>query len=66
MAILDYPALKAKFLKTFANVPVPLREEIIAVIAREPFSWYTANAEIEHDTAKAKLILQQLHKIKVI
>lgn len=62
----DYQALKARFLKTFANVPVPLREEIIAVVTQEPFSWYTANAEIEHDTAKAKLIIQQLHKIKVI
>ncbi len=66
MTQLNYEILQAKFFKAFANVAVPLREEIIAVINKEPFTWYTANAEIEHNTTRAKHILDQLHKIEVI
>ena len=62
----EYQILKAKFFKIFASVPDPLREEIIAVVDKDTYNWYTANAEIEHDTKKAKLILKQLHKIGVI
>ena len=62
----EYENLKAKFLKLHANVPIPLREEIIAAVDKDTYNWYTANAEIEHDTKKAKLILKQLHKIEVI
>ena len=66
MSKLDYEIFKARFFKAFANVPTPLREEIIAFIHKEPFSWYVANAEVEHNTAKGKSILEQLHKMKVI
>ena len=62
----EYAPLKAEFLNVFANVPSPLRVEIIAVVDGESFSWYTANGEIEHDTSKAEHILQQLRKINVI
>lgn len=61
-----YEVLKASFFKAFANVPAPLREEIITAIEGETFTWYTANAEIEHNTTKAKKILEQLQKMKVI
>ena len=66
MSPLIYETLKASFFKSFANVPAPLREEIITAIEGETFTWYTANAEIEHDTAKAKKIIEQLQKMKVI
>ncbi len=62
----EYEKLRAGFFKAFANVPVPLREEIITAIEGETFTWYTANAEIEHNTAKAKRIVEQLHTLKVI
>lgn len=58
--------LKAKFIKVFANVPEPLREEIISLIDNNPFSWYTAYGEIEHNTKNSEKILLQLHKIGVI
>lgn len=61
-----YKVLKAKFFKIFANVPQPLREEIIAIVDDDSYTWHTANAEIEHDTENAKKILTQLHKIEVI
>lgn len=61
-----YEKMKASFFKAFANVPAPLREEIITAIEGETFTWYTANAEIEHNTVKAKKIVEQLQKMKVI
>ncbi len=62
----DRETLKATFLKLFANVPVPLREEIIAVIGTNTFTWLSAKAEIERNTPASNLILKQLKKIGVI
>ncbi|MBI4981350.1 hypothetical protein HZC30_07405 [Candidatus Woesearchaeota archaeon] len=62
----DYALLKAKFTRVFANVPEPLREEIIAVIDNNPFSWYAAYGEIEHNTKNSEKILLQLQKIGVL
>ena len=54
----NYEELKAKFFEVFAKVPDPLRDEIIAVIDDDTYTWRTANAEIEHgDQEKAKSIL---------
>ena len=62
----DYEVLKAKFLKVYANIPSPLRTEIVAVVDNDPFSWAACKAEIEHDTDKALVILRQLQKIGVL
>lgn len=62
----EYAVLKAKFIKVLANVPEPLRDEIIAVIDNNPFSWYAAYGEIEHNTKNSEKILLQLKKIKVL
>ncbi len=61
-----YEVLKAKFLKLYANIPSPLRGEIVAVVDNDPFSWAACKAEIEHDTEKAQVILHQLQKIGVL
>lgn len=62
----EYETLKAKFLKLFANVPFPLREEIIAIVDNQPFSWSAAYGEIKHDTDKAKTILTHLKQIGLL
>jgi hypothetical protein len=62
----EYHALKARFLKLYANVPMPLRGEIVAVVDDEPFTWASARAEILHDTAKSEKILQQLNNLRVL
>ena len=62
----DYDNLKAGFLKIYANIPSPLRSEIVAVVGEETFSWAACKAEIEHDTDKAPIILAQLKKIGVL
>ena len=62
----QYDELKVNFLKSFANVPFPLRNEIIAVIDNETFSWSSAKEEIVRDTDNAKKILILLKDIRVI
>lgn len=61
-----YAVLKSKFFETYANVPEPLRREIIAVVGDETFTWQTAKAEIMNDTKTAKKILVLLLEIGVI
>lgn len=62
----DYDELKSHFLKSFANVPFPLRNEIIAVIGTETFTWSSAKEEIARDTNNAPKILSLLKDIRVI
>lgn len=58
--------LKAKFLKIYANLPAGTREEIVAVINGEPFTWKSAKLEIEQDTALGKEILAALVKFGIL
>ena len=62
----EYDKLKAHFLKSFANVPFPLRNEIIAVVGSETFTWSSAKEEIIRDTNNAKKILSLLNEMGVI
>lgn len=62
----EYEIAKAKFLKIIANVPLPLRDEIIAVINDQTISWNAAYGEITQDTSNAKKILEHLKKIGLI
>lgn len=62
----EYELLKAKFFKLRANVPLPLRDEIIAVIGEETVSWNAAYGELKQDTDNAKIILEHLKKIGLV
>ena len=57
---------KAQFLKTYANLPQASREEIIAVINKEPYTWQSAKIEIEHDTLIGEKILELLMNLKIL
>lgn len=57
---------KANFNKTYANLPQASREEIIAVIGIEPYTWQSAKLEIEQDTEIGKEILDLLYKLKIL
>jgi len=62
----EYEIKKAKFLKAIASVPIPLRDEIIAVVNDQTISWNAAYGEIKKDTPKAEKILEYLKKIGLI
>lgn len=57
---------KAQFLKTYANLPVGVRDEIIVVIDGESLSWKAAKIEVELETKMGKEILEQLTKLHIL
>ena len=57
---------KAQFFKIYANLPQAMREEIIAVVESEPYTWQSARIEIEDDTPVGKKILEVLVKLGIM
>ncbi|OGF82450.1 hypothetical protein A2924_01180 [Candidatus Giovannonibacteria bacterium RIFCSPLOWO2_01_FULL_44_16] len=57
---------KTQFLKVYANLPQATREEIVAVVNNEPYTWQSAKLEIEQDTKIGKEILDLLYKLKIL
>ena len=58
---------KEKFLKIYANLPLGVRREIIAVLDDgKPVTWDVAFFEIDNDTEMGKIILKKLEKLELI
>jgi hypothetical protein len=57
---------KAQFLKVYANLPQATREEIVAVVKSEPYTWQSAKLEIEQDTPIGQEILNLLVGLKIL
>ena len=57
---------KEKFLKTYANLPEPEKEQIIAIVNGKPYSWNIAYAEIDQDTELGKKILKKIKELKIL
>ncbi|HBH46061.1 MAG: hypothetical protein A2445_03550 [Candidatus Jacksonbacteria bacterium RIFOXYC2_FULL_44_29] len=61
------PASKEKFLKTYANLPLSVREEIIAVLDDgKPITWNVVFMEVDNNTALSQTILAKLEKLEII
>lgn len=59
--------LRESFLKTYANTPINLRDDIILVLKNSgPISWYIAYLEIKNNTDISKEILEGLRQLKLI
>ncbi len=68
--------LKEKFLKTYANIPLNLRDEIILVLEKEikttntkmndSITWRVAYLEVYQDTAMGEIILNELKGLDII
>ena len=50
----------------YANLPINVRKEIIAVVDKEPISWEVAYREISNDTKLGVRILEKLIELEVI
>ena len=57
---------KEKFLKTYANLPEPEREQIIAVVDEKTYSWNVAFNEISNDTILGKKILKKIQDLGIL
>lgn len=61
------PDKKAKFLKTYANLPINLRDEIILVLPEKgPVTWNVAWSEISNDTELGDVIVKKLAEFKIM
>lgn len=57
---------KERFYKTYDNLPLNLRGEVIIVIKGEPITWQVAKLEIDKDTEIGKEILEKLIALDII
>lgn len=59
--------LRERFLKTYANTPINLRDEIILVLEGEgDMSWHVAYIEVKANSEISKKILEELNELKLI
>lgn len=57
---------KDKFLKAYANLPEPEREQIIAIVENKTYSWNVAYAEISINTQLGKKILKKIEDLGIL
>ena len=57
---------KERFLKTFANLPLGVRKEIVLTLNDEPITWDVAYIEVNNDTKIGESILEKLEKLAII
>lgn len=59
--------LKEKFLRTYSNVPIALRDDIILVLEDVgPISWYAVYLEVKNDSELSQKILTSLNELEII
>ena len=59
-------ALAARFLKAYASIPSELRDEIVAVLGNEPFSWAAVFVEVSGKTEKSNRLLDLMDQLKIL
>ena len=57
---------RERFLKTYANIPLNLREDVILVIDEQPISWKVAFLEVKANTGNSAKILESLERLELI
>ncbi len=59
--------LRESFLKTYANIPINLRNDVIIVLEGVgSISWNVAYLEIKNNTEISKRILEELRQLELI
>ena len=57
---------KDKFLKVYANLPEPERDQVIAIVNNKTYSWNVTYAEISNNTALGKKILKKIEDLGIL
>lgn len=57
---------KERFLKIYANLPEPEREQIIAIVDDKTYSWNVAYSEISNDTGLGRKILEKMERLGIL
>ena len=62
--------LREKFLKSFANLPLNTRGEIVLVLEedgrKQPITWNVAYLEVKNNTPKSDEILKKLERMGLV
>lgn len=58
--------IKSTFLKAYANLPLALRQEIVAVLDGEPMTWNAIKLEVENNTKKGVDALKILEELGIL
>ena len=58
--------LKSRFYKTFANLPLGVRNEIVLVIDGQPMTWNVIRLEVDTDSKLSKEALKMMRKLKLL
>jgi len=58
--------LKSRFYKTFANLPLGVRDEIVLVIDGQPITWNVIKLEVDTDSKISKRALKLLGELRLI
>ncbi len=62
----EYDELKAKFLRAYANLPVPERSQVVAVVEEKHYSWDVAYLEVSNETSLGKKIIQKMKLVGIL
>ncbi len=62
----EFEELNAKFVRVYANLPVPERSQVVAVIDDKPYSWDVAYAEISNETVLGNKILKKMKLVGIL
>lgn len=57
---------RVKFIKIFSNLPSKIREDIIVVIDKKPYTWNVAYFEVNNNTLIGKEILKKLKDLDIL
>jgi len=55
-----------KFFRVYANLPIPLRNEIVAVVDGEPMTFHVIKLELENKTEMGYQALQNMIDMEII
>ena len=57
---------REKFLKVYANLPEPERDQVIAIVDNKTYSWNAAYIEISNNTELGKKILKSIEAVGIL
>jgi hypothetical protein len=59
--------MRERFLRVYSNLPLNLRDEIVAVLpGKGPLTWNVAYSEVSNNTPLGEEILATLDELKII
>ena len=62
----NWEEFRVKFLNLYANLPLNIRKEVIAILDNEPISWNGAYLEISGNTKKGQEILKKMKALNIL